>query len=1009
MPQSPNSPQSITSRPEVPVTGRQVFSQPQGRPVDTYAAPQQDATLHGLLTGLQTFNPALQEYVNLENQKDATQAFKAGTAQGQLSDSGLIDAQTGGIKVPPPSADSRVDPAFNDTFAQGYRNAVGLKIGNQVQTDILSAYQEAKNQDGFDPEKFLHEQVAQHTAGLTDPAIVDQVSKSVATTADSVRKDFAQVQFQRLKETAFGNFSAVADGVLDPTKSLQQMWDGVQQTLEPMRGQMGMMTRPEMADMLLDKINNLSSQAGGRPELFDLFTQFKDPHTGLTLQQMNPKIQSEATRLQHRALEEQNQRIEQAQQTDFFKRTVADEEAASQGKQPDINDFVNRIGPLNQFKSASAALSEYRRIQSIADGALQTRQAMNAVGTGTAWALDKKDAQAALDAIQQPAVQALIGAASSMQPGDLSQHPAVQQALSAIIHSTAQSGRSDLANTKLKGLIDGTVNAVTSQGGEPSTQFGIAAALYNGLPDQIRSLYFDEKATTVFDIYRRDRMSGIPAADAVQNAYRAISPEAMKAAKEIISNPQWMQHVAGTVADLTTSRMQHWPVVGWVASAAGYGAAVNEQTVNTWAQLELQRYYQRNPNATQDQADRYITGRVRANFVYDQTNRINVQVPDGQASEAAKDAIESYLMKARVKYGVPDHLGIVSRAVGGIASSLTGTPPDPQKSVGLVFDRDGNYQLREFVDGNPVHTLETVTFRQIMEQAAGQKLLSDSEKAAMASLYTKLVKDRTATTQDLVDNAEVIAKASSLSQINDLMRARIDEVRNGAFEAGIKNLVQFPTMPTSFAGLSGSRLTGQGSKLQVNQAGSFLGSGNFSAALTAMGEGLVLKATPDPNPKAGNNIGYGYNLNANAGTIGEDFRRAGIPATSIDGIKNGSVQITPEQAARLLEVTLPRYEARAKQAVDAVDPKLWSALSMPQKATLTDVSYQVGDVGQFHKALGALARKDVAGFQDALKVTYLDKDGNRREDVRRNNLRALMVSGPIAFYNGIKEAARSSR
>ncbi|HIH2750054.1 TPA: hypothetical protein ACYLN4_005854 [Burkholderia lata] len=1005
MPQSPNSPLSITSRPDVPVTGRQVFAQPQERPVDTYAAPQQDSTLHGLLTGLQAFNPALQEYVNLENQKDATQAFKAGTSAGQLSDAGLIDAQTGGIKVPPPSADSRVDPAFNDTFAQGYRNAVGLKIGNQVQTDILSAYQEAKNQDGFDPEKFLHEQVSQHTAGLTDPAIVDQVSKSVATTADSVRKDFAQVQFQRLKETAFGNFSAVADGVLDPTKSLQQMWDGVQQTLEPMRGQMGMMTRPEMADMLLDKINNLSSQAGGRPELFDLFTQFKDPHTGLTLQQMNPKIQSEATRLQHRALEEQNQRIEQAQQTDFFKRTVADEEAASQGKQPDINDFVNRIGPLNQFKSASAALGEYRRLQSMADSALQNRQAMYAVSTGTAWALDKKDAQAALDAVQEPAVQALTGAASSMQAGDFSRNPVVQQALSAIIHSTSQSGRSDLANSKLKGLIDGTVNAEPPRGGEPSAQFNIAAALYGGLPDQIRSLYFDEKAATVFDSYYRDRSTGISPADAMQSAYRAISPEAVKAAKEITSDQQWKQRVASTVSNLTTSRLQHWPIVGWIASAAGYGAAVNEQAVDTWAQLELQRYYQRNPNATQDQADQYITGRVRSNFVYDQTNRINVQVPDGQASDAAKDAINSYLEKAREKYGVPDEQGFVSRKVTG----LLGIPPDAHESVGLVYSKDSNYQLVRFVNGAPVHKLEDVTFGQIMAQAASQKLLSNDERAAMSTLYTKLVKDRTATTQDLVDNAEVLAKATNLKQINDLMRERINAVREGAFEAGIKNLVQFPVSQASFAGLSGSRLTGQGSKIQVNQAGSFLGGGNFSAALTAMGEGLVLKATPDPNPKAGNNIGYGYNLNANAGTIAEDFRRAGIPATSIDGIKNGSVQITPEQAARLLEVSLPRYEARAKQAVDAVDPNLWSALSMPQKAALTDVSYQVGDVGQFHKALGALARKDIAGFNDALNVTYLDKDGNRREDVRRNNLRALMVSGPVAFYNGIKEAARSSR
>ncbi|QUN41761.1 hypothetical protein KEH56_20655 [Burkholderia cenocepacia] len=74
--------------------------------MDTYQAPAQDATLNGLIDGLRVFNPALDHYVNLENQKDATQAFKAGTSAGQLSDAGLIDAQTGGIKVPPPSADS---------------------------------------------------------------------------------------------------------------------------------------------------------------------------------------------------------------------------------------------------------------------------------------------------------------------------------------------------------------------------------------------------------------------------------------------------------------------------------------------------------------------------------------------------------------------------------------------------------------------------------------------------------------------------------------------------------------------------------------------------------------------------------------------------------------------------------------------------------------------------------------------------------------------------------------
>ncbi|OXI98472.1 MULTISPECIES: glycoside hydrolase family protein [Burkholderia] len=974
----PNTTQQIIQRGQGDPGQRQVSFQPQERPVDTYQAPAQDSTLSGLLEGLKSFNPALDHYVNLENQKDATQAFKAGTSAGQLSDAGLIDAQTGGIKVPPPSADSRVDPAFNDTFSQGYRNAVGLKIGNQVQTDILSAYQEHKNQDGFDPEKFLHEQVAQHTAGLTDPAIVDQVSKSVATTADSVRKDFAQVQFQRLKETAVGNFSAVADGVLDPTKNLQQMWDGVQQTLEPMRGQMGMMTRPEMADMLLDKINNLSSQAGGRPELFDLFTQFKDPHTGLTLQQMNPKIQSEATRLQHRALEEQNQRIEQAQQTDFFKRTVADEEAASQGKQPDINDFVNRIGPLNQFKSASAALGEYRRLQGMADAAQQNVQAVQSVGSGTAWALDKKDAQAALDTVQQPDVNTLMQVASGKVGGDPSQIPQVQQAIKSIVDITGRSGRSDIANSKLKALIDGTVNAVPPKDGTPSSQFKLAAALYAGMPDQIRSLYFDEKASNVFGSYVQQRSSGVDDSQAYHSSYQTVSPEAQKMAKEITSDPQWKTKVAKEVSGLTTSWYQRIPVIGRIFG----GSPENEEATSAWARLELEKYYMRNPTASSDQAKTWIQQQVQSNFVYDPINKVDLQVPPNQANDQTQEAIKNYLDKARSQYG-------------------------EDVSPGLIYGKDGKYTLAAFINGAPVHKLADVTFGQIMQETAATKLLSTDERAAMSTLKQKLG-NGTATSQDLIDNAELLAKATNLKQLSDVTQGQIEKVRGDAFSGALNNVFNFPTMPTSFAGLSGSRLTGQGSKLQVNQAGSFLGGGNFSAALTAMGEGLVLKATPDPNPKAGNNIGYGYNLNANAGTIAEDFRRAGIPATSIDGIKNGSVQITPEQAARLLEVTLPRYTDRAKQAVEAVNPGLWMMISQAQKAALTDVAYQVGDVGQFHKAIGALARKDIAGFNDALKVTYLDKDGNRREDVRRNNLRSLMINGPVAFLQGIKEAARTS-
>lgn len=294
-----------------------------------------------------------------------------------------------------------------------------------------------------------------------------------------------------------------------------------------------------------------------------------------------------------------------------------------------------------------------------------------------------------------------------------------------------------------------------------------------------------------------------------------------------------------------------------------------------------------------------------------------------------------------------------------------------------------------------------------MQEHAYTKLLSPDERGAMSSLKLKL-NAGTATAQDLIDNAEVLAKASNIGQVNDVTREQIGKVRESAFNGALDNVFNFPVSPPSFAGLNGSRITGQGSKIQVNQADQFLGSANWAASLTAMGEGLVLKATPDPNPKAGNNIGYGYNLNANAANIGEDFRRAGIPATSIDGIKAGTVQISPEQAARLLEVSVPRYEDRAKQAVEAVKPGLWSMISKGQKAALTDVSYQVGDVSQFHKAIGALARQDAQGFQGALKVTYAGKDGSRVEDTRRNNLRSLMINGISAWSQGLLEARRTA-
>jgi hypothetical protein len=546
-----------------------------------------------------------------------------------------------------------------------------------------------------------------------------------------------------------------------------------------------------------------------------------------------------------------------------------------------------------------------------------------------------------------------------------------------------------------------------------SLTFNTAAALFGGLPDQLRTAYFDDKAQALFSSYKSQVDSGVDAATAYQNAYRSISPEALKAAELRMSDPKWKVQVAGNIKGLTTGFLASVPLVG----RAFGGEAQNTQIANGWATVQLGDYYKANPNATDDQAKAWIQTKYKDNFVFDSTNKVDVQVPPGRASEQTTEALQAYTEKAQAKYGTDD------------------------LQVGLTGYRDGAYQLGLFRNGQYVGTaLPQVSFDKIMQDHSFSKSFSPDEQASMAALTDKL-NTGSATSQDLIDNAALLAKAWNNSLVNSSLQGKIKDIQSKTFNSAVgdvfnapsdsklglggplnggSNALNFPIDPAlgnhwfinpkdDFSGLNGSRLTGHGSAMQVKQADQFLGSGNMTASLIAMGEGLVLKATDDPNPKSGKNVGYGYSLTANANTMPDDFRRAQIPGSSIEGIRNGTVQITPEQAARLLTITVPRYEERAKQAVEAARPGLWDKISAGQKAAISDVAYQVGSVSQFQKAIGALANKDIPAFQEALKVSYSDKNGNRQEDIRRNKLRNLAINGVSAWSQGLQEAYRTAQ
>ena len=168
---------------------------------------------------------------------------------------------------------------------------------------------------------------------------------------------------------------------------------------------------------------------------------------------------------------------------------------------------------------------------------------------------------------------------------------------------------------------------------------------------------------------------------------------------------------------------------------------------------------------------------------------------------------------------------------------------------------------------------------------------------------------------------------------------------------------------------------------------------SLAASLITMGEGVITHAYDDPAQGAGRNIGTGYNLKANAENASSDLRRAGVPAGSVQGVLDGTLQMTSDQVSRLTQLSIQKYETIAKDTAEKSAPGLWAKMTAPQKAVMMDVAYQVGSVDKFRNAWKALASGDTAAFEANVATTYVNKSGERVTDKRRTSLRASMLAG----------------
>lgn len=461
-------------------------------------------------------------------------------------------------------------------------------------------------------------------------------------------------------------------------------------------------------------------------------------------------------------------------------------------------------------------------------------------------------------------------------------------------------------------------------------------------------------------------------AAAYSGAINATSPQGKAAAEKMSKDPKFQADLEDTIKSSVMSLYDRNKPVIKANANEWFGGSIfrNANTVDaTAAAYETTNYLKglvaANPSMSKQAIDEAAQAHAASRYTYVDGVGI-VPIPVGTAGKATTEAIGSYVSRVKKQLGTDN-------------------------DVTLIEHGNGKYVAAEQKNGMIVRVLGgEMSFNDLTKDYKLKSVFTPQEQQEYASFQQRLTSGKV-TGEDLSANQTLIAKARSIGALPQRLEHKISSIRqdewNRLSEAQLKLNLGAPAMSAN--GIEGA---------SRGVAQQFLKQANLTAALITTGEAVRLTAYTDPNSSAGKNIGMGYNLNANAATIEADFRRAGIPVERIPDIKAGRASITEQQAMGLLVAVLPRYQQKAADAVNEIRPNSWKTLSEGQKAVLTDVQWQVGDVSQFKTALHALLAGDMDKFNSSIKVKYrASATSPYQEDTRRNSLRSAALAGADSF------------
>jgi hypothetical protein len=928
----------------------------------------------GLLRGLSQFNSALGSYtdhaIQQTNERDQGIAHRLAAAQAAVADVSTPEATQKRVAADLPAG---VPPAFGGYFRETLGALLVDRNSVRAKTQWAADYMAEKDKPGFDPEAFIGTQRAKALTGLTDPGLAGRMAVHLNELEGAARSMNEKDRLKKLDEAReTGLYTSLQENLradMTPAQHGEQFFK-----YQPLWEQLGF-SKKELAARLFSRTQQLSEQMGGNPQVFDVFNA-ADPKTGQTLLSLNPELAHHVDAAREQAKAKNLKMLQEAAQSANLPTRVQLDEMAEKDPTKVTMELVQRhMGKLGIFQTTDEAAAFLAKARRNAEKMAGQEDLLKAYDTGMLGRYDVSEQKQVLELKLGPAVteawkRAVGGDGQAMT------------ALAAHIIGEQSRARATVPVEAITRLVQSSLSSVQNPNG-PTPEFGAMAALYRGLSadPKFRELYFKEDADQLMRAYLRGTDAGSDPTAAYKAAYQSIDPAAKEAAHQFTKTPEFAKKLKSVTDNVTG--MSWWnKYLPFTAQPA------NALVVQTAASDEARQYLSSHPYADPSEIGEHLASWTAQNFVFDKNSKTAIRVPAGSADETMQEALTEYSKKVADVYRLSDRK-----------------------------DGDWKVQFRPVGDGNLAHV---VLSNGSAEQALGTLPLASvrqafvAEKSATpqdATVYAELQKQLRTGKLDLAyveSNVSSLAKARSLKLLPEDTLKAIDKARLDQAKAMVDSVPKLALPAPTLEHLSTvpNRAVKVDNKLTAEVATSLLSTGGelgLAASLTTMGEAVVLKASPDPAKDAGNNIGMGYNLKANAKNAAEDLRKAGVSADRIDAVIRGEAQLTPVQAQKLLLVTLPRYQKQAIDVAEETAPGLWKRMTPSQKAVMTDVAWQTGDISQFRKAWRALAAGDAQAFANETKVFFTNAKGERVEDKRRGELRAAMLNGDAAWISTMQK------